>query len=262
MIMRISKFYFFCFLVLFCFGLPGCSLISSDLSDSGVSDSITIQKYRPDGDTNYDVSMRDKMDKYATASITHFMPFFISSRLPLISANLGLVVLKREKIVQVYALHEGAWHYIAKLPILEMSGHAGPKLKSGDLQVPEGIYKIIALNPNSRYFLSMMINYPNAFDKLKAKESGRQDLGDNIFIHGSDQSVGCVAIGDKGIAFLFPLVFMYSQEHLGETIPVVIAPYDFRQEPILVPQGSLPWVKQLYTNIAKKLRQFPLAAKA
>jgi murein L,D-transpeptidase YafK len=43
-------------------------------------------------------------------------------------------------------------------PIQAASGVPGPKLKEGDRQVPEGIYRLVLLNPNSRYHVSLRLD--------------------------------------------------------------------------------------------------------
>ena len=68
-------------------------------------------------------------------------------------------------------------------PILAASGVLGPKLREGDKQVPEGIYGAEALNPNSKFHLSIRLNYPNTFDRRMAQSDGRTQLGGDIMIH-------------------------------------------------------------------------------
>ncbi|WP_235378866.1 hypothetical protein [Candidatus Coxiella mudrowiae] len=67
----------------------------------------------------------------------------------------------------------GRWHYIRSFSILAFSsGGPGPKLHDRDHQVPEGIYNIVGYNPDSRFDLSLMLNYPNAFDQYHAELDG------------------------------------------------------------------------------------------
>ena len=74
----------------------------------------------------------------------------------------------------------------------------------GDKQVPEGFYRIELLNPNSRYHLSLRVNYPNADDIERAREDRRDllNLGGDIMIHGGAESIGCIAIGNPAIEHL------------------------------------------------------------
>ena len=89
-----------------------------------------------------------------------------------------------------------SWKHIHNFPLTGFSGRLGPKLRVNDKQIPEGVYKLVNFNPYSSMHLSMMINYPNTFDREKGYQDGRRDLGNNIFIHGRDLSVGCLAVGD------------------------------------------------------------------
>ncbi len=88
------------------------------------------------------------------------------------------------------------WTY----PILASSGVPGPKHREGDRQVPEGFYEIAVFNPLSSYHLSMGLNYPNAADLVNADP---QQPGSDIYIHGSNQSIGCAPIGDEAIEEMY-----------------------------------------------------------
>ena len=125
------------------------------------------------------------------------------------------------------------------------SGRLGPKLREGDRQVPEGIYKVIGLNPNSSYHLSMKLNYPNKFDLSWAQKENRTQPGSNIFIHGKALSIGCLAMGDEAIEELFVL-----GNDVGiSNIKVIITPTDPRAGNLIPPTESKPWVKELYQDI-------------
>ena len=137
--------------------------------------------------------------------------------------------------------------YVYTYPILALSGRSGPKLKEGDRQVPEGIYAIEGLNPNSSYHLSLKLNYPNEFDLVHARVEGRDAPGTNIFMHGKSASIGCLAMGDPAIEEIFTLAADIGRAN----IEVVIAPTDPRIS-TLQPIESLPWTTELYDNIAKK----------
>ena len=104
-------------------------------------------------------------------------------------------------------------------PILAMSGKTGPKRKEGDRQVPEGIYQIDRFNPKSQFHLSLGINYPNAADKVFAD---REAPGSDIFIHGSNKSIGCLAMGDPAIEEIYTLA-----RSVTGPIPVHIFPWQF-----------------------------------
>jgi murein L,D-transpeptidase YafK len=135
--------------------------------------------------------------------------------------------------------------------IRRASGEAGPKLREGDGQVPEGLYRIDGLNPNSSYHLSLKINYPNEFDRQQASIDGRTQLGGDIFIHGREVSIGCLAMGDDAIEELFVLAHRVGKENIS----VLLAPRDFRQRPISGSAG-VAWVDTLYSQVRQELKRY------
>ena len=101
--------------------------------------------------------------------------------------------------------------------------------------------------------LSMMINYPNSFDRLQASKDGRRHLGNNIFLHGKTFSVGCLAVGDKAIDQLFLLVWRTGLSH----VQLIIAPNDLRKgKPATSTFAQPRWLPELYKNISRALAQF------
>jgi len=118
------------------------------------------------------------------------------------SLQIYLRAFKTEKKVEVWGKNicDTAFTLIKEFPICEISGEIGPKRRSQDLQVPEGFYRINELNPYSKYYLSMKINYPNASDSIRGVK-GR--LGNLIYIHGGCESSGCISIADDKIKELF-----------------------------------------------------------
>lgn len=138
-------------------------------------------------------------------------------------------------------------------PILASSGTAGPKLRGGDRQVPEGIYKIVEMNPRSRFHLSMKLDYPNAFDKAMAQKDGRTALGGDVCIHGKNTAVGCVAIGDAAIEDLYALVTQVKPAN----VKVIVAPNDLREQlPVRNPALKLEWLGELYGAVARELKVY------
>jgi hypothetical protein len=120
--------------------------------------------------------------------------------------RLRLLGLKEEKSLEVWTLVGERWVKLTSYPVLAASGGPGPKLREGDGQVPEGIYRLTAFNPNSSYHLSVRVDYPNAEDRAAATSEGRTRLGGDIFIHGKAVSIGCLAIGDAAIEELYLLL--------------------------------------------------------
>ena len=114
-----------------------------------------------------------------------------------------LRAFKQEKSLEVWIQgKEGAYKKLESLTIVAASGGPGPKRREGDKQVPEGVYVVDRFNPLSAYHLSMGINYPNASDKLRSDSA---KPGGDIFIHGSNVSIGCMALTDPVIERLYTL---------------------------------------------------------
>ncbi len=90
----------------------------------------------------------------------------------------------------------------------------GDKIRQGDGKTPEGIYHINRRNGESRFHLSLGIDYPRAEDRAEARALG-VDPGGDIFIHGQPNSVadnmmipgdwteGCIAITNPEMDELF-----------------------------------------------------------
>jgi len=166
--------------------------------------------------------------------------------------KLTLIGLKHEQLLEVWGEHNGKKIYITTYPFTAFSGHLGPKLREGDRQIPEGIYKIGYLNPNSKFHLSININYPNAFDKKVAKKEKRTNLGSAIMIHGNAVTIGCIPIGDDKIEELYHLV-----EKVGiKNTKVILAPIDFRHREVKIGKNRHTWVRELYDNIKNEMKEF------
>lgn len=104
--------------------------------------------------------------------------------------------------------------------VCALAGSLGPKRVQGDYQVPEGFYYINEFNPNSNYYLSLGLNYPNASDKIL---SDPVKPGGDIYIHGSCVTVGCIPVTDPLIEELYILA-AHSKGAGQDYIPVHIFP--------------------------------------
>lgn len=205
-------------------------------------------------------SVEDVLRIYGPEAVERLAPYFKQAGVDYPPRELTLLGLKAEKRLEVWAPdRRGVNKLIRNYDIQAASGTRGPKLREGDRQVPEGVYKLVTLNPNSDYHLSMKINYPNSFDRFQAEMEGRSHLGGDIFIHGKAVSAGCLAMGDVPIEDLFVLV-----SHVGkENVKVVIAPYDPRQRPLGPSAEGMPdWVPELYQTITYEVGQLQPAAGA
>ncbi len=89
----------------------------------------------------------------------------------------------------------------------------GHKQVEGDGKTPEGAYFIDRKNPNSSFYLSIGISYPNEADRAKARAMGESPGGD-IFIHGTpkrfrrdpDWTGGCIAVKDREMENIYAMV--------------------------------------------------------
>lgn len=97
----------------------------------------------------------------------------------------------------------------------------GDKQVEGDGRTPEGRYTIDRRNPNSNFYLSIGISYPNEQDIAEAEALGQSPGGD-IFIHGTprpfrgreDWTVGCIAVSNAEMRQI------YSMVNLGTVIDI------------------------------------------
>lgn len=165
-----------------------------------------------------------------------------------------LLALKEERILQVYSNDNNEVKLIKEYPFTAFSGELGPKLKEGDRQIPEGIYKVEYLNPNSSYYLSMKVSYPNDFDKSKTDFADVSKMGGDIFIHGKAASIGCIPIGDTAIEE----VFFLTQKAIDNPVRVIISPRDFRVDPEYPQIDDIDWEGELYEQIENELQKLPV----
>jgi murein L,D-transpeptidase YafK len=183
-------------------------------------------------------------------------PEFEAAGLPYPPHEVAYVAFKDSRRLEVYGRAVGAqdWRFVKSYPILGASGRLGPKLAEGDRQVPEGIYRAQFLNANSRYHLSIRLDYPNAFDRRMATREGRTRLGGDIMIHGSSVSIGCLAMGDRPAEDLFVLAALVSKERTR----ILVCPTDFRLAGHRAPRPEGPeWVEDLYASLRAELAQYP-----
>ena len=184
--------------------------------------------------------------RYEDSTHNSLYPLFEKVGVAYPPEHLALIAFKEEKIVEVWASNDATnFMKVTQYPIQAASGKLGPKLREGDRQVPEGLYRVIGFNPNSSFHISMKLNYPNQFDLKYAKAEGRTEPGTNIFIHGQAASVGCLAMGDEVIEKLFTLVYKTGSSNTQ----VIISPTDPSKGILVPPDGSPSWTAELYRNI-------------
>jgi murein L,D-transpeptidase YafK len=171
------------------------------------------------------------------------------SALTLVVVGLALLVTRPmiarlviSKSARTLTAHAADGSVVRRYPIALGRRPDGPKRREGDEKTPEGEYAICFKNTQSRFHLSLAINYPNRGDAdrglaegvispeehraiVEAERLGRIPpwktmLGGEIFIHGArgerEGTAGCIALGNEDIEELFPLVALGT--------PVIIEP--------------------------------------
>jgi murein L,D-transpeptidase YafK len=105
----------------------------------------------------------------------------------------------------------------------------GDKEQEGDQKTPEGYYMLDGRNPDSDYFLSIHVSYPNAADLAEARRKG-VDPGSAIMIHGQpnnptfsaayyareDWTNGCIAVSNSDMIDIWLMT--------PENVPIEIVP--------------------------------------
>lgn len=122
-----------------------------------------------------------------------------ADRVLVVKSERKLYLLRGEQVIGSYGISLGG------RPI-------GHKLEEGDQRTPEGDYVIDWRNPNSDFYMSMHISYPNSRDLHVARVRGR-DPGGMIMIHGlpndsppsrsdyldEDWTDGCIAVSNQAM---------------------------------------------------------------
>jgi murein L,D-transpeptidase YafK len=119
-----------------------------------------------------------------------------------LGAPLYIRIFKLEAEMEVWMQRaSGEYMLFRSYPICNWSGDVGPKTREGDKQAPEGFYIVTAkqMNPNSEYYLSFNIGFPNAYDRA------HRYTGSYLMVHGGCRSSGCYAITDDAIQELYIL---------------------------------------------------------
>jgi murein L,D-transpeptidase YafK len=135
-------------------------------------------------------------------------------------------VFKEESELEIWKQdNTGRFALLKTYPICRWSGELGPKIKQGDRQAPEGFYTITPgqMNPNSSYYLSFNMGYPNAFDRAHGR------TGAHLMVHGDCSSAGCYAMTNEQIAEIYALA---RESFFGGQQAFQIQAYPFRMTPL------------------------------
>lgn len=196
-----------------------------------------------------------RVEQYGHSVATRLTSSFSAAGVAYPPHEIAYLAFKDQRRLQVYARNasDQPWRYVKQYDVLAASGALGPKLAEGDRQVPEGIYKAELLNANSRFHLSIRLNYPNDFDRRMAKRDKRSRLGGDIMIHGNAVSIGCLAMGDQAAEDLFILAAHVSKERTR----IVVSPTDFRAGTSATPRQASAWIPELYGALRTELQHYP-----
>ena len=121
----------------------------------------------------------------------------LADRVVVDKSDRKLLLLRAGEVLRSYKVSLG----------LRPEGH---KQFEGDFRTPEGAYRLTRRNPNSEYFLSIQVDYPNDNDIARARRQGLKP-GGAIMIHGQpntprkprdyytnvDWTEGCIAVSNS-----------------------------------------------------------------
>lgn len=127
-------------------------------------------------------------------------------RIVVVKSTRTLTLMSGGRVLKTYKVALGA------VPV-------GPKQEQGDHKTPEGVYSVQAKIPHSQFHLALLISYPNAADRERARKMGVKP-GGAVEIHGLgdkygyvgaahrqfDWTDGCIAVTNEEIDQIYPLV--------------------------------------------------------
>lgn len=138
---------------------------------------------------------------------------------------------KEDKILEVWVKQksDSVWKQYGTYSVIKTSGRLGPKRCQNDHQIPEGFYAFdseSAFKPMSRFHIGLLVNYPNASDKVFACKG---DPGDAIMIHGAGGSTGCTPISNLEMEEVYVLC-IEARDAGQKSIPFHTFPLRFTDE--------------------------------
>lgn len=139
-----------------------------------------------------------------------------------VRAPIMMRIFKEEGMLEVWkARGNGRYAMVKEYEICKWSGELGPKFKEGDRQAPEGYYHVKPhqMNPNSSYYLSFNMGFPNAYDSAHGR------TGSHLMVHGACSSAGCYSMTDE----LMIEIYAFAREaHRGGQKAFQVQAYPFR----------------------------------
>jgi len=137
-----------------------------------------------------------------------------AERIVVEKGNRRLLLLRGADVVATYPVRLGLNPY-------------GHKQREGDFRTPEGTYYLSRRNPQSQFYLSLEVSYPNPADRERARQAGVRP-GGLIMIHGQpnvprkppeyyarrDWTDGCIAVSNSD------MLDIWQRTRLGTTIEI------------------------------------------
>lgn len=181
----------------------------------------------------------------------------LAAQVPYPPQAVRLAVFKAERRAELWLPDaQGRWRYVKTWPFTASSGQQGPKVYYGDLQIPEGIYRIDNMGPSKEYHLRLHLNYPNEFDRAMLLLEGRDPnfVSTGINVHGGAISYGCVVIGDRNVEEFYLLAHKAG----AQNTQVYIFPHDTdRAEPQFKYCPTCPvWYGELLRQLSSAIKEF------
>ncbi len=132
---------------------------------------------------------------------------------------------KKESELEIWKRKaDGRYALLKTYPMCRWSGQLGPKIREGDRMAPEGFYAITPaqMNPNSSYYVSFNMGYPNAYDRAHGR------TGAHLMVHGACSSAGCYSMTDDQMGEIYALV---REAQNGGQKAVQMQAFPFRMTP-------------------------------
>jgi murein L,D-transpeptidase YafK len=187
------------------------------LASAAVAAAVALASCETDGNNGLTRAMKPLSPEMVSALEQKHMP----KESPIL-----VRIFKEESEMEIWKQDESGQYALLKTyPICRWSGDLGPKVKEGDRQAPEGYYTITPgqMNPNSSYYLSFNLGFPNAYDRANDR------TGAFLMVHGDCSSAGCYAMTDDQMGEIYALG---RESFFGGQREFQVQAYPFRMTPL------------------------------
>ncbi len=156
----------------------------------------------PERSRSRDTTGRERIDRARREKRAIVKQLFAAAKVRFPPRQVLLRAFKKENRIEVWAATKaaGALSHVTTYQVCYASGELGPKRREGDLQVPEGFYRLSFFKAKSDYHMAMQVSYPNTSDRILGDP---HKPGGEIMVHGDCVSIGCLAMSDERIEELW-----------------------------------------------------------